>query len=251
MGDAPQERPEGAPVIPSSIKCVDCEPRSPEWAGVHIGRVTGSRAPAVFALDIPPELTPTGRPSKAKPKERAARRNLRTQLVLERILNRSLDTDYVSAAMQQGIDREFDALLMYEAITGRLVRHVGFLSHAELMVGGSPDGYLGDFDVIVEAKCPIPATHLEYLETGRVPGDYLIQVTHYLWLTGAQACDWFSYSAEFPESLQVKLVRIERDEKAIAEHEAKVIAFLQEVDLKLSALKTMIDLRGQLEASVA
>ncbi len=238
-------------MIPSCVSVLECEQRSPEWAAAHIARVTGSRVQGVFAMDIPPEFTPTGRVSKATPKERAARRNLRTQLVLERMLNRCLDSDYVSAAMQQGIEREWDALLMYESISGRLVQRAGFLSHRDLMVGGSLDGYLGDFDVVVEAKSPIPATHLEYLETGKVPTEYLIQATHYLWLTGARACDWFSYNPDFPDVLQMKLVRIERDEKTIAEHEAKVITFLAEVDQKLAALKTMIDLKGTLEAAVA
>lgn len=238
-------------MIPSYITIIECEQRSAAWAAARIARATGSCASDICAMEIPPEFTPTGRVSKAKPKERAGRKHLRTRLVLEKIMGRSLEPSFLSAAMQQGIDREWDALLAYEALSGRIVRHVGFLSHNELMVGGSPDGYLGDFDVIVEAKSPLPATHLEYLETGIVPSDYLKQLQHYLWLTGAKACDWFSYNPDFPEPLQVKLVRVERDEAAIADYESKVTSFLAEVDQKIATLRQFIDLKSTLRAAAA
>lgn len=241
----------GPSVIPSWVRIVECDQRSPEWLAARIARVTGSCAADVCAMDIPPDFTPTGRVSKAKPKERAGRKHLRTRIVLETILGRRMESSFTSGAMQQGVEREWDALLAYEALSGRIVWQVGFIAHNELMVGGSPDGYVGDFDVIVEAKSPLPATHLEYLETGIVPSDYMKQVTHYLWLTGAKACDWFSYNPDFPEPLQVKLVRVERDEAVIADYVSKVTDFLAEVDQKIAALRTLIDLKGTLRAAVA
>lgn len=214
---------------------LDCDQRSPEWVAARLGRLTGSRAADMLAT--------------IQKGEAAARRNLRTQLVLERLTGRSQESNYQSPAMLQGIEREWDAGLTYEALTGRVIRRSGFLAHQDLMAGCSLDGHIGDFDIIVEAKCPIPATHLEYIETGKVPRDYQGQITHNLWITGARACDWFSYNPDFPEPLQMRLVRVERDEAAIADYEQKVIAFLNEVDQKLASLRTLIDLKSTLQTA--
>src|SRR6185503_9750953 len=135
---------------------------------------------------------------------------------------KSQENGYQSAAMQAGIDREPDALALYEAVTGRLLTQTGFRSHKTLMAGCSLDGHVGDFERIVEVKCPIAATHLEYLKSGVVPGEYLKQIQHGLWLTGAQCCDWLSYHPDFPEPLQAKLVTVERNEAEIASYELLV-----------------------------
>lgn len=217
----------------------DIVQRSPEWHAVRCGRLCGSRAADMMAT-----FKSGG--------EAAARRNLRVQLVLERITGRSQDRGFVNAAMQDGIDREPDALALYEAtMTDRAVMPVGFVAHDSLLAGCSPDGVIGDFEGLVEAKCPIPATHLDYLRTGVVPQDYLKQIVHNLWITGAQWCDWISFHPEFPEHLQLKLVRVPRDEKAIEDYEAKARAFLVEVERELQTLSTLTNLRSTLEAAVA
>jgi hypothetical protein len=176
---------------------------------------------------------------KDQKKESASRRNLRIRLVLERLTGRSLERDYVSQAMQDGIDREADAVGLYEALTGRLLNTTGFLAHDTLMAGTSPDGYVGDFDGVVEAKCPMPATHLDYLRTGIIPSDYQKQITHHLWITGAQWCDWLSYQPDFPEPLQVKMVRVLRDEAQMKAYELLVRMFLAEVDKEYAEIDQM------------
>lgn len=219
----------------------DVDQRSPEWAALRAGRFCASRAADMLATQK------DGKPA-------AGRTNLRTQLVLERLTQRSLDSDFSSKAMQDGIDREADALAAYEALTGDLVRKVGFVAHDTLRAGGSPDGVIGNFVGLVEAKSPIPATHLQFLETGTVPGEYLKQILHLLWLTGAQWCDYLSYNPDFTaplDRLQIKLVRVVRDETTIAEYDAKVRAFLAEVDRKCASVATLADLTGTLKAAVA
>ncbi len=212
--------------------------RSPEWRTLRLGRLTGSRAADMLA---------TLRSGKG---EAAGRRNLRVQLVLERITGRSLDRDFLSQAMQDGIDREADATLLYEALTGILLTPMGFVSHDTAMAGFSPDGVIGDFEGFVEVKSPIPATHLEYLRTGVVPSEYAKQITHGFWITGAQWCDWLSYNPDFPESLRTRLVRVERDDDVIADYEKKALAFLAEVDRECEAVKTMASVADQLRASL-
>lgn len=204
--------------------------RTPEWHALRLGRVTSS-----CAADMLSSL-------KSDPKKEAAgRRNLRVRLVLERITGRSGESNFVSVAMQQGTRREADALLLYEAISGRLLRSVGFVTHDTLMAGCSPDGVVGEFAGIVEAKCPLPATHLDYLRTGQIPGEYMKQIWHQLWITGAGWCDWISYSPDFPEPLQMRMVRVERDEVAVKSYELLLRQFLAEVDREAAEVAAMAE----------
>lgn len=214
-----------------------CEQRSDEWHHVRLGKLTGSKASDMLAM--------------TKSGEAAGRRNLRVQLVLERLTGRSQETGYTSKAIQDGVDREPDARAMYEGLTGRILESTGFISHDTLQAGVSLDGHVGDdFEGIIEIKSPLPATHLEYLTTGVVPGDYAKQVLHALWITGAQWCDWLSYHPAFPEALQVKLVRIERNDDAVAQYAAKAVTFLDEVEAQYAAVATMADLAGRLHEAI-
>jgi YqaJ-like recombinase protein len=201
---------------------IDAPQRSEAWFKARLGRLTGSRAADMCAT--------------IKSGEAAARRNLRVQLVLERLTGRSQESAYQSPAMAQGIEREADAVGVYEATAGRLLQTTGFLVHPSLMAGCSLDGHVGDFEGIVEVKCPIAATHLDYLRSGVIPDAYMKQIIHGLWITGAGWCDWLSYSPDFPEPLQVKLVRVQRDETQMKAYELLVRQFLAEVDKEVEAV---------------
>lgn len=216
---------------------LDCEQRSDEWRSARLGRLTASRAADMLAT--------------IRSGEAAARRNLRVQLMLERITGRSMERDYQSPAMLDGIAREADALRRYEAVAGVLVRRTGFLLHDELMLGASLDGHLGDFDVVVEAKSPIPATHLEYLRSGVVPYEYLQQITHQLYVSGARLAHFASYQPDFPERLQLLIREVKRDEKAIEAYDKAARVFLAEVDRECESLATLANVGAQLERAVA
>jgi hypothetical protein len=66
---------------------------------------------------------------------------------------------------------------------------------------------------------------------GKVPGDHYKQIVHGLWLTGARWCDWVSFCPEYPPALRAVVVRVERDERAIASYALAVALFLREVDV--------------------
>jgi hypothetical protein len=200
-----------------------CEQRTPDWYEARRGRLTASVAGEMLAT--------------VQKGEAASRRNLRLRLVLERLTGKVLESNYVSKAMQQGIDREAEARLAYEAVTGELVQNTGFVSHNTLMAGASLDGCVfgpdGRIVKLLELKSPEPAAHLSYLRTGRIGAGYEAQVLHSLWLTGAVSCDWMSYQPDFPEGKQTKLVTIQRDDAVIADYDAKVRTFLAEVDAEV------------------
>jgi len=204
------------------------EQRSPEWVAARLGRVTGSRAADVLAI--------------IKNGEAAARRDYRTQLVVERLTNQSQEDGYTNAAMQWGIDHEADAFAAYEGAQGVLVRRTGFLSVDEPMVGCSLDGDVDEFTGIVELKCPKSATHLKYLRSGGVlPSEHLPQIVHNLWVSGAQWCDFVSFDPRFPPSLQLYIVRVQRDEVAVKSYELAVSLFLSEVSSEVEALRRLME----------
>lgn len=214
---------------------IDAPQRSDNWFRARAGKLTGSRVAKALAKTNAGAWT-------------SGRKNTLAELVLERITGKPQDQIVSTQAMRDGVEREPDAFALYEAVTGSVLLRSGFLLHTSYQAGVSLDGHVDGFTGIVEIKCPMAATHLEYLESGKVPGDYLKQIQHGLWITGAQWCDWLSYHPDFPEALQVKVVRVVRDEAAIREHEKQVLAFLAEVDAKEASVRTAMNVKATLES---
>lgn len=208
-----------------SFVTLTAEQRTDAWRAARLGRVTGSCASDMLA--------------KVKSGEAAGRKNLRIRLVLEQLTGQSQEDGYVSREMQRGIELEPAAILAYEVETGLLVRPVGFLAHPSLMAGCSPDGIVGSFAGLVEAKVPNSATHLEYLR-GTVPGNYLKQCQHNLWITGAPWCDFVSYDPRFPEPLRLKITRINLDEAQRLSYDLLVRMFLAEVERERNEVEGLI-----------
>ncbi|HWB15931.1 MAG TPA: YqaJ viral recombinase family protein [Vicinamibacterales bacterium] len=206
--------------------------RSSEWFALRAGKLTGSRAAAVLA--------------RIKSGEAAARRDLRMQLVCERLSGQPQEDGFVSPEMRRGIELEPRALAAYEIVTGALAQTTGFLSLPDLMAGCSPDGYVGDFDTLVSLKCPKTATHIGYLRAGTMPSDYVPQMLHELWITGAREYHFLSFDDRLPERLQTCLIRVPRDEQAVQDYADQAKRFLAEVDRELEALNTLADTAGQL-----
>jgi hypothetical protein len=195
----------------------EAEQRSLEWFAARIGRLTGSVAGEMAAT-----LKSGGEP--------ASRRDLRTKLALERIVGRSLEDDYLNADMKRGIELEPDALAAYEALTGDLVERTGFLSHTEMQIGCSLDGHLGDFEGVLELKCPRPANHWKHLKAGVLPAEHRYQILHNLFVTGARFADFCSYAPDFPHPLRLFRVRVERQESDINAYALQASLFLSEVE---------------------
>jgi predicted phage-related endonuclease len=204
---------------------IDCEQKSEPWVLARLGRLTGSRAPAMM--------------TRIKSGESAGRRNLRMALALERVTGKSQDRDFTTPDLEHGEITEPEALGTYEARTGNIVERTGFVSCGAIMAGCSLDGSVNGFEGIVEAKCPKQATHYDYLRTKQIPTDYRWQCLHSLWVTGAQWCDFISYSPFFPEHLQYLCVRLNRNETEIAAYEKEAMHFLAEVSVDVKSIMEM------------
>jgi len=199
-----------------AFQILTTEQRTDAWRQARCGRLCGSRAADMMA--------------KIQKGEAAARRDLRLQLVVERLTGVSQEDGYVNAEMQRGIDKEAEAFAAYEAASGQLVRRTGFLAHQTLLTGCSPDGLVGNVTGLLELKCPKSATHLRYLRAGKVPSDYLPQIMHGLWITGAEWADFCSFDDRFPTPLRLFIARVKASEVDLAAYELLVTLFLDEVD---------------------
>lgn len=206
------------------MKVIDCPQRSPQWFAARLGRLTGSRVADAFA-------------TRKDKTEAAGRRNLRIQLVLERLTGKPQEKQFISQAMERGAQLEADAVAAYEAETAVFIEPVGFIAHDDLMAGTSPDGLIGD-DGGVEVKCPEAAAHLDYLRGG-LPNDYYLQCVHGLWLTGRAWWDFVSFNPEFPPELRLKRTRVTATDTERAAHEVNVRAFLAEVDRETEAVRSL------------
>lgn len=204
--------------------------RSPEWFAARLGRLTGSRADCVTAQ---------GRNGA----EAVKRRDYRLELACERLTGVSAENGFTSAEMQRGTDLEPAAVAAYEAATGELITASGFLSCTDVLMGCSLDGHVGDFDGIVEIKCPKTATHVGYLEAGILPPAYVPQVTHNMLVSGAQWCDFVSYDDRLPESLRLFIVRVTREELDLTGYELASRLFLGEVDHEVHRLLAIAEKR--------
>lgn len=199
------------------------------WLLERAGKFTASRADKLMAK------LRDGRPA-------ASRAELLTILAIERLTGRPVET-YQNEAMRRGTELEAEARDAYSFSTGAAVIEAGFIACDDLPnTGCSPDGLIGD-DGLVELKCPAnPAKHLAALRSGEHAKEYRWQLQHQLMVTGRAWVDAVSYDPRFPDNLQLAVVRVNRDEDAIAAlrdailaGDAEVAAIVSELQQKVAA----------------
>jgi putative phage-type endonuclease len=165
----------------------------------------------------------------------ADRDNYKAQLVVERLTGQPAKT-YSNTAMEWGVQTEAEARAAYEARMGVLVTEVGFMPHPTIeMCGASPDGVVGEG--LVEIKCPETATMIDQLLTRKIPDKYFKQMQLQMKCADKKRCDLVFYDPRMPESMQMFVARVERDDRFIAEMEAEIVKFLAEVDSTVAKLK--------------
>ena len=204
------------------------EQRTEEWFQQRLGKVTASRISDVIA--------------KTKTGVSTSRQNYLVQLVSERLTGKKGDS-FVNQAMLDGIERESAARSLYMLNKDVDVTEVGFFDHPVIKnSGASPDGAVhaeieGKYAGLIEIKCPIETTHTNTLMSKSVPSKYIPQMQWQMACTGAKWVDFVSYNPNFPVELQLFVSRVDRDDAYIAELEAEVVKFLDEVDQTIIKLK--------------
>jgi putative phage-type endonuclease len=184
------------------------EQRTEEWYAKRAGKITASSVDNVLDKSTT-----------------AGYRNYMIRLALERINGKPFMDSYTSFAMQQGIEREPIARTMYETVIGELVQEVDFIEHPIMTYTGcSPDGLVTD-DGGVEIKCPEHSAHFRYLIGNECPPEYRPQVQMSLMVTKRKWWDFVSYNPDFPEELQLKVIRVLPDAEYIKAMQQACIEF--------------------------
>jgi putative phage-type endonuclease len=196
------------------MRIIDCDQRSPEWYQAKAGVPSASEFSCIVTSD--------GSPSKQRVK-------YMYELVGQK-LGALPEESYTNKAIENGILREAEARDMYSRDV-KPVTQVGFCL-ADEGWGCSPDGFVGE-DGLIEIKCPILSTHIEYLIKQKLPTDYVQQVQGQLLVTGRKYNDFISF---FP-NLRPLVVRVYRDEKFISLLRKELLQFIKELNELYERLK--------------
>lgn len=199
------------------------EQRTGEWFAARAGKATASKIADIIA--------------KTKSGYSASRASYAAQLVTERLTG-LCEQGFSNAAMQWGTDKEPEARDAYCFLHDATVTEEGFVDHPRIpMTGASPDGLVGA-DGLIEIKCPNTATHIATLLDGKVPAKYITQMQWQMACTGREWCDFASYDPRMPQEMQLFVQRVLRDNGMIADLEAEVMTFLDEVSSTVAKLST-------------
>ena len=125
------------------------------------------------------------------------------ELMLEK-LGRPVTKFYENAAMANGVASEPFGVAAFELVTGIETEEAGFMLSECGRFGASPDRIWGDG--VLELKCPLEKTHMEYLKRGVVPAKYMLQLRGQM-LVAKKKHGWFCSYHPNAQPLVVKLDR--------------------------------------------
>lgn len=177
--------------------------RSPEWFELRRGRVTASRLDDW--LSVSKAKNGAGKPLKK-------RLDYEKELLFERTFGVSYE-NFVSSAMQEGIDFEDFARQQYEKINGVKVLEVGCW-YNDVFVA-SPDGQVSwnsdnsETDGLIEIKVLRDNSFTDVLTTG-VPEKHWRQIQGCLYASGAE---WSDYVAINLNTKKMKIIRVYPDKE--------------------------------------
>ncbi len=182
---------------------------SPEWMAACAGSVGASTIDKI--------ITASGLRSKQ-------REDFMYQLAGERITGKK-EGSFQTQAMQDGIDREPAARMLFEMMYGVEVEQVGIVYKDKWkLCHCSPDGLIAATKGL-EIKNPAIKTHVKYLLAGGLPTDYFSQIQMSLYVTERDL--WYFMSNY--EGLKPLIVECHRDEAYIKKLEAELNAFNEEL----------------------
>lgn len=195
----------------------DVQQNSDAWHELRLGKATASKFGCFMANDG----KAFGDPAK----------DYALKLALERVTGRRAEFSFTNDDMERGHEQEPVARMLYEDDRFVDVGNGGFFDCGEY--GDSPDGLIGD-DGALEIKCVVAKVHYATLRRGSFDPAYRWQLVGHLDCTGRQWVDFASYCADFPESEQLIVYRLTRDECAaelerLRERRAQFLALVAEI----------------------
>ena len=163
------------------------------WLAERAGKLTASRMRD--ALDFKKDGTPSQK-----------RSDYMRDLLAERLTGMTT-RNFVSPAMEWGIQQEDAAKVMYETTTGIPLRESRFYEHKTIEnFGATPDGEI-DHDGLIETKCPTTGTFIGWVMAGVVPPEYKPQMIAQLLCTGRRYVTFVAFDPRLKEVKRQLFVR--------------------------------------------
>lgn len=196
------------------MEIVNCLQGSDEWYAARLGKVTASEFNKVL-------------------NKKEGRGLYMRKKASERLTGHG-EESFHNKIMGNGSETEDEARECYRLVYDKRVQQVGFVILND-WVGASTDG-LVETDGILEIKCPLGSTHIDYIIKDKMPTVYIPQVQGGLWVTGRKWCDFISYVPTL-SSRPIHRIRIERDEDYIKNLELKTNEFVGELRLLIAEIE--------------
>jgi len=138
---------------------------------------------------------------------------------------------FVNGAMKMGTQEEPVARLEYEAETGNIVTEAGFITTDDGRFGVSVDGMVAD-DGLIEIKTAVSSKTLFKAIVEGDHSEYIDQCNGAMWLLGRKWVDLVLWAPDIAQAggKGLHVTRITRDDDAINELEADLMAFVAMVD---------------------
>jgi putative phage-type endonuclease len=190
---------------------------TPEWMALRVGN------PGASGMDK--IITSQGKPSTQRQKHLY-------QMAGEIITGSKAET-YQNAHMARGTEIESEAREMFEFVHGPVQQCSLIYQDERKLWHVSPDGIMPDRKAGLEIKCPSLPVHVEYLDKGKLPTAYKIQVQSSMMVTGWPA--WFFVS--YYPGMKPLILKIERDEALIKQIQDSVEKFCADLQKLVERLK--------------
>lgn len=170
-------------------------------------------------------ITSQGKPS-------TQRQKYLYQLAGEIITDSKTET-YQNAHMSRGIELESEAREVFEFVHGPVEQCALIYQDERRLWHVSPDGIMPDKKAGLEIKAPSLPVHVEYLDKGKLPTAYKIQVQSSMMVTGWPA--WFFVS--YYPGMKPLILKIVRDEALIKQIQDAVEKFCEDLQKLVNKLK--------------
>lgn len=161
------------------------------------------------------------------------------QLAAERMTGMPHRFNFITSAMEHGVEFEPVARMKYEIRNGVMVAGTGkeFILHPFIEnFGCSPDGLVDD-DGMVEIKNPETHTFIQYAVNESIPDNYRWQMLAQLTCTRRKWNDWVAHDPDLPEEDGYLQIRFAPTSEQITNLEREVRFFNAEIDQIIKSIK--------------
>jgi len=180
----------------------DAPQRSPEWVDIRAPRIGASEIGAYMAKGV-------------KGQYLAGRKTIEKKIAFSKAFKVPF-TNFVTSAMQAGIDNEDFVADQYSSQMGVELRKVGCFYNAWFVA--SPDRDVVGTDGLVEIKWLFDTEWSEVVLTRAPKQEHYDQMQGQMWATGKK---WVDYVAGNGNTGRFIVIRVMRDDERIAEIEAE------------------------------